>query len=245
MLALNVPVVHAQEYPNPGGYVNDYAEIINSETEGIIEQQLREYEKQTSNEVVVLTVASLEGESVEEYAVQVFEKWGIGKEEQDNGILFLVARDDRKMRIEVGYGLEGDVTDARSKRILENDVKPYLAEDNFTDGIYAGTQSIIDILSGDAEFLKQENPNDNSFAGGILSTFFNIFGSVAKFAFFALIVYAISRRGKGGGKWLPFIIGGLGGGSGFGGGSGGGFGGFGGGGSGGGGSGGGGSSSDF
>lgn len=228
----------AQSYPQPRGFVNDYANIIEDSTERRLESQLADLEKKTTKEISVLTVESLEGVTVEEYAVEVFERWGVGKEGEDNGVLFLVARDDRKMRIEVGYGLEGDLTDAQSKRILDQDVKPFLSNDQFSEGIDAGVQKIAGVVAGDIENTVAEEDPVRNFFGGLIFGFFDFFGGVFNFVIFVLVLYSIYRRRRGGkGGFPPIFFGG----GGFGGGSsGGGFGGFGGGGSGGGGS-----SSDF
>ena len=122
-LLLFASPVFAVEYPgSPEGYVNDYAEVISPSKEQELEDRLSGYESSSGNEIAVVTIDSLEGITVEEYAVELFEKWGIGKAEEDNGVLFLIAIDDREMRIEVGYGLEGDLTDAQTKLILENKI---------------------------------------------------------------------------------------------------------------------------
>lgn len=235
-------VSFAQNYPEPTGFVNDFADIIDAGTEERLEQELVVYEQQTTNEVAVATVESLEGVAIEEYAVELFERWGIGKEGQDNGVLFLISEGDRKVRIEVGYGLEGDLTDAQSKRILENQVAPSFRNDDFTTGVDQGVQGIIKAISEDGALTEGglvEDENTSVF-GALISGLFQFFGGAFQFIVIALIIYAITRRNGRGGP--PIFFGGFGGpgGGSFGGGSSGGFGGFGGGGSGGGGS-----SSDF
>lgn len=233
---------HAQNYPEPTGYINDFAEIIDTATEERLEKELIAYEQQTTNEIVVATVESLEGVTVEEYAVELFERWGVGKEGQDNGVLFLVSEGDRKVRIEVGYGLERDVTDAQSKRILESRVTPSFRNDDFTTGVDQGVQGIIETISGEGSVAEEQAVENegSSLLSTLISGIFQFFGGAFQFVIFALIIYAITRRNGRGGP--PIFFGGFGGpgGSSFGGGSSGGFGGFGGGGSGGGGS-----SSDF
>src|SRR2546430_4392626 len=93
-------------YPSPQGYVTDAAGVLDPSSKAQLESHLAEFERQTSNEIAVATVPSLEGETIETYAVELFKRWGVGKKGKDNGILLLVAPNDRKVRIEVGYGLE-------------------------------------------------------------------------------------------------------------------------------------------
>ncbi|MBU1167015.1 TPM domain-containing protein [Patescibacteria group bacterium] len=225
----------AVDYPKPQGYVSDYAEVISEVKEQELNATLQKLEQKTGKEVAVLTVSSLEGLTVDQYANEIFEKWGIGKKGEDNGVLFLVAIDDKKMRLEVGYGLEGELTDAGTKLILENDVKPYFKDSNYEAGIESGVNKIAAILQGE-EVLPVEtaSPNEGS-VGGFVAVLFSLLFGVFKFIFgigFIIIILIIIRSRRGG----PGIFWGgpgVGGGSGS---SGGGFGGFGGGSSGGGGS---------
>lgn len=131
----------------PTGYVNDFAGIIDSSTKNKLEQLLTAYEQQTTNEVSVVTVPSLDDVPIEDYAVQLFEKWGIGKKEKDNGLLLLVAPNERKARIEVGYGLEGAINDALAGKILDNTVIPWFRQNNYADGILNGTVESIRIIN--------------------------------------------------------------------------------------------------
>jgi uncharacterized protein len=133
----------AFETPELAGRVNDYANVIPTSPKIILEERLAEFERETSNQIVVLTVPSLGGESIENAAVKVFEKWKLGQAKTDNGVLFLVAISDRKMRIEVGYGLEGSLTDAVSKLIIQNEVTPRFKKKEYAEGIDAGVSAIM------------------------------------------------------------------------------------------------------
>jgi uncharacterized protein len=142
-----VSFAHGQvKYPDPVGHVNDFANIIDSATERNLETQLRDYQDKTSIEIAVATVSSLEGITVDEYAVELFNKWGVGDRAKDNGILVLVAPNEREMKIEVGYGLEPDLTDLQAGRIIENDMIPYFRSGKMVEGIAAGVAVIISEL---------------------------------------------------------------------------------------------------
>jgi len=125
LLVLLLPLTAAAlEVPKVSGYVNDHAALISSATELKIENFLRGFEGSDSTQLVVLTIDSLEGESLEEYSLKVAESWKLGQKDKDNGALLLIAKQDRKMRIEVGYGLEGKLTDLLAGRIIDNEIKP-------------------------------------------------------------------------------------------------------------------------
>lgn len=146
---LGAPICAAREVPFLTGRVNDTAELIPAETEQRIEEKLAALEEATGAQMAVLTIASLEGEVLEEYSLKVSETWQLGRAEQDDGLLMLIARDDRKMRIEVGYGLEGQLTDAQSGRILNNILRPAFRGGDFAGGIEAGVDAVIGTLEGD------------------------------------------------------------------------------------------------
>lgn len=146
---LAVPAA-AQELPErPDGPVYDGADMIDDAAEAQLEQQLRAYNKETGRAVVVATVPDLDGETVEGYAVGLYETWGIGGEETDEGALLLVAQEERKMRIEVGYGSTPTLTDATSGRIIRNTITPAFKQGDFTGGIVAGVAQMIEALDRD------------------------------------------------------------------------------------------------
>ncbi len=124
VIPVGTALAQGPNFPEYQGFVNDYAGLLSPAVKTQLDAKLSQLEKDTTAEVAVVTVKSLEGDSVDDYAVRLFEKWKIGKKDKDNGVLFLVALDDRKMRIEVGYGLEPLITDGRAGRIRDNDVIP-------------------------------------------------------------------------------------------------------------------------
>src|SRR3989338_4459614 len=140
-------------YPKPVGYVNDFANIMSAETKQQTETRLRDYRQKTSIEVAVVTVLSLEGETVEDYTLGLAQSWGVGDKKKDNGVVLLVAPNERKMRIEVGYGMESDLTDVQSGRIIRDIIIPYFKESvdlptaaknaKLTKGIMAGIDAIL------------------------------------------------------------------------------------------------------
>ncbi len=150
-------------YFNPGsptGYVNDYAGMLSSNEKEALEKKLDLFEKETTHEIAVVTIKSLEGDSIENFAVNLFSDWGIGKKDKDNGVLFLIAEKERKTRIEVGYGLEGALTDAQSYWILKRVVEPAFQKGEFYRGIDEATNKIMEAVQGEEiPSLKEEPPN--------------------------------------------------------------------------------------
>ncbi len=128
------------------GYVNDFANVIGVDKRQALEKSLRDFEKATTNEIAVVTIPSLEGLTVEDYAVRLFEKWKVGKKGKNNGAIMLLAPKERKTRIEVGYGLESVLTDAHSKRILEK-MKPYFKKGDYAGGFEVGIKNVIALTS--------------------------------------------------------------------------------------------------
>jgi len=122
-------------YPKASGYVVDQSGIIDSTAQRRLEAWILELKQKTTAEVAVVTVDSTEPLSIEEYAVNLFQHFGIGQKGKDNGVLFLVAYKDHHMRIEVGYGLEGAITDAYGSRIINTIMTPEFKQGNFSDGI--------------------------------------------------------------------------------------------------------------
>lgn len=139
-------IVGAQGYRAPAGYVNDFAGILSPATISQLEEQLTQLETETTAEVAVVTVPSLEGDTVEGYAAGLFEAWQIGKADKDNGVLFLIAPTERQVRIEVGYGLEPIITDGRAGRILDREVIPYFKNNDYDRGIINGASAIEDYI---------------------------------------------------------------------------------------------------
>lgn len=140
----------AQDFPPLSGRVVDQADIIPAEQERALDAELAAHEEKTTNQVVVATIASLGGRSIEDYGVELGRAWGIGQAEKDNGAVLLVAPNEREVRIEVGYGLEGELTDAIARLIIEASILPRFKAGDFPGGIERGVQDIVAVLEGDA-----------------------------------------------------------------------------------------------
>jgi uncharacterized protein len=146
---LTAPVAAALRVPPPPDRrVNDYAGALAPADRDRLEQKLIAREAGSRNQVVVAVFRSLEGESLEDYSIRLAQAWRIGQKGLDNGVIFLVFLDDRKMRIEVGYGLEGSLTDAVSASILREIVAPRFREGRIADGIAAGLDAIDAAIAG-------------------------------------------------------------------------------------------------
>lgn len=144
--------LHALEVPSgPDGYVTDKAGLLSPDLESKLEEGLRQYEARTSNQVIVATFPSLEGESLEDYSIRLAEKWRPGQKDKDNGVILLVFKDDRQIRIEVGYGLEGALPDALAGTIIQEEIVPRFREGNYEEGIVHGLQAILQAAAGEYE----------------------------------------------------------------------------------------------
>jgi uncharacterized protein len=141
----------AQSFPPLTGRVVDAAGLLKPEERTALEGKLKAHEDRTTDQVVVATVSSLEGTTVEDYANRLFRHWQLGQKAKNNGALLLVAPKERKVRIEVGYGLEGALTDALSKVIIATAIAPQFQKGDFAGGIDAGIDAMLSILTGDAE----------------------------------------------------------------------------------------------
>lgn len=176
------------DVPYLTGRVNDYAGLLKPEVASRIESTLKGLEDRTGDQVVVLTIPSLEGEALEDYSVRVAQTWKLGQKGHDNGVLFLIARDDHKMRIEVGYGLEPTLTDADSGRILRNIVRPAFREGDFNGGIEKGVDAIVKLLDGEeVPALKESPPAHNMPIGGRLVMALIFLVTVVTFSIAALV----------------------------------------------------------
>lgn len=187
--------------PYLSGRVVDQAGILSTQARARLAAMLQAHERATGNQIVVLTIPTLGGESVEDYAVRVFEDWKPGSRDKDNGVLILVVPQDRRVRIEVGYGLEGTLTDATASRIIRDLMTPRFREGNYDVGIEAGITAVIQILEGrrsagsDADWLYPEGEKTSGFqvrapdmplAERILIGAF-VFGIIGLFTFIGLV----------------------------------------------------------
>ncbi len=148
LLAIVSPVLAAIHFPELTGRVVDNAHILSQSTISSLSQTLEEYENGTSNQLVVVTLPSLEGNTIEDYGYQLGRHWQIGQKGKDNGVLLIVAPNERKVRIEVGYGLEGVLTDAISSQIIQTIILPDFRNKDMEKGVVEGTQAIISVLGG-------------------------------------------------------------------------------------------------
>lgn len=217
-------------------YVEDQTGTLTPQQLSALRQKLETFDKETSTQIVVYMIPSLNDESLEDISIRLAEKNKIGKKDRNNGVLLLVVKDDRKIRIEVGYGLEGALTDATSSQIIRRDITPYFKNGQFYEGINSGVDAIIAVTKGEYTADKQSSKNNNGDDdGGILGCCGVPIFIVIIFGFIVVsIIVSIIRRimgfGKGAvfgkrGKSNWFWTGGGFGGGGFGGSSGG-FGGF-------------------
>ncbi|MFE1597327.1 TPM domain-containing protein [Methylobacterium sp. ID0610] len=138
-------------FPALTGRVVDAAGLLTDQQRGALDAKLKAHEDKTSDQVVVATVRSLQGTSIEDYANRLFRAWKLGQAKANNGVLLLVAPGERKVRIEVGYGLEGALTDALSKVLIAGTIAPRFKAGDFAGGIDAGVDGILSILAGDAQ----------------------------------------------------------------------------------------------
>jgi uncharacterized protein len=219
--------------------VHDYAGVLNEYEKQTLEQKLYRFDDTTSTQIAVVLVKKLDGYSIEDAATELFRKWGIGNKKTNNGILLLAAIEDRKVRIEVGYGLEGAVSDYTAGEIIDNDIKPNFKAGQYYHGIDAAANSMIEAAKGRYKAPVGYDRRKNKTDGGFTKLM------VMMFIIFIILVIISRKGGNNGGMmsrrgytdWRPPVIIDWGGSSSGGGGwsGGGGFGGFGGGSSGGGG----------
>lgn len=170
-LALARPVTAtAAEVPYLTGRVVDDAGVLGTEARERIEELLKAHEERTTNQVAVLTVSSLAGDSIEAFAEKVFRGWALGRKEKDNGVLVVVATGDKRMRIEVGYGLEGALTDSMAGSVIRNAMAPRFKEGDYPGGVEAGVRAILGALEGDASAIPADAPaggGDSASGGGL------------------------------------------------------------------------------
>lgn len=191
-LSLVPPAALAQTFPALTGRVVDGANLLKPEERAALEAKLKAYEDKTSDQVVVATVSSLEGTSIEDYANRLFRTWQLGQKKNDNGALLLVAPGERKVRIEVGYGLEGALTDALSKVIITTAIAPQFQKGNFAGGIDAGIDAILSILTGDAEqWQRRAEVREDQTSG---------YDTFITFLIIAFILFQLYRAMRGGSR---------------------------------------------
>ncbi len=195
-----IPFFYAQAYTSPGkptGFVNDFAGIISTAEKVELETTLTALKKETGAEIVVVTVPALGDEVVETYAVKLFEEWGIGEKGKDNGLLLLIALQEKKMRIEVGYGLEGDITDAQASQIIRTILTPAFKEGKYEEGIAAAVGTIVEVIRKNPEALPVEE-----------TASFNLNSNWIYLAIF-IFMWVVSILGRSKSWWLGGVLGGV------------------------------------
>ncbi len=226
LLHASAAVAQAMTFPDLTGHVVDQANLLPADTRQALEQKLAALEQKSGIQFVVATLSSLQGQEIEPYSNALFRHWALGEKTKNNGVLLVVAPKEKKVRIEVGYGLEGTLTDALSKIVIVNAIAPRFKAGDFPGGISRGVDDVITILTTDSSEWTgkpQVRADDQDSA----------FDAMLPFLIVALVIFIIWRsRGGGHGGGGPFIFlpgsgwGGGGGsslGGGFGGGDGGGF----------------------
>jgi uncharacterized protein len=184
------------EVPFLSGRVNDQAGLLSDSFESELEQRLRKLEEDTGAQVAVLTVPSLDGEPIEDLSIRVVDAWKLGREGVDDGVLILIARDERRMRIEVGYGLEGAITDAQAGRIVDGLMAPRFREGDFDGGVSDAVDAISSAIRGEGLDLPERQPAPTMPDFGTL-IFFLIFG-------LPFINAALATRGAAG--WILYLF---------------------------------------
>jgi uncharacterized protein len=187
LLALEIPKLKAR--------VTDLAGLLTPEETAGLEEKLRQFEASDSTQIAVLIIPGLEGEALEDYSGRVAEAWRLGQKGRDNGALLFVAMKERKVRIEVGYGLEANLTDARSRRIIENEILPNFRQQQYYQGIEAGTDAIIQTVRG--VYQPVEQPSTQSRRRSNQGTRYDLL-----FFLLAPMLWVLNATGKWGGGIL-------------------------------------------
>ena len=154
-------------FPSLTGRIVDEAHILDPSARSEVERKLADLESKTGRQLVVVTLNSLQGYEIEDYGYRLGRAWGIGQKGSNNGALLIVAPNEHRVRIEVGYGLEGTLTDAVSRLIIENAILPRFRTNDFAGGIQRGVDDIIQVLTGDAEDFKRRASEQDSGPAGV------------------------------------------------------------------------------
>src|SRR5208337_2732667 len=194
----------ATNFPELTGRVVDQAHILSAVTTADLERKLADLEQKSGIQLVVATVPTLNGEEIEPYANELFRAWKLGEAKQNNGALLLIAPKERKMRIEVGYGLEGTLTDAVSSVIIANAIAPRFKAGDFDGGVTRGVDDIITALTTDSAEWKPK-PTDTRAEHDP-----SLFDALAPFLIFLFIMFVLTRVGRRGGGVVVFLPMGLG-----------------------------------
>ena len=199
--------VFSATIPEATGFVNDFANVLTAEQKTSLETSLSEYEKKTKNEISVVFMKSLDGDVVENVAVKLFEQRKIGKKGKDNGVLFLASINDRKMRIEVGYGLEPKLTDGRAGEIIRNVITPEFKNGRYFEGVKNGILAIEAVLDGGE--IPEATVSASASGSGETALFILIAIAIGFWIFGGLFFKLPYALGKTKGFWLGGVGGGV------------------------------------
>ena len=188
------------EVPDLTGRVVDTADLLSPQTERVLTAKLRAHEDSTGNQVAVLTIPSLQGAVLEDYSLRVARTWALGQEEFDNGVLLLVARDDREMRIEVGYGLEGALPDVIASRIIRYEITPRFRDGDFDGGVRAGVDAILGAIDGTYTPPDPDASSSRRPVGLFMTVFGVLFGGMPAY----ITLKAAARSGWV--AWIAFLV---------------------------------------
>jgi len=227
LLLLATAIAAALDVPPLRGRVNDYAGVMSQDQARSLESRLAQFEQETGHQVAVLAIPTLDGEDIEGFGIRVAENWKLGKKGFDNGVILIVAIKDRRLRLEVGYGLEGVLPDAIAKTIISDYIVPSFRARDYAGGIIAGIDAVLKVIKNEPlpESARKKNSNQGSELNSIVMFAITL-------AVFGLMAFASTANRRRNNMWAtrgrhrgPTIFGGPGGfgGGGFGGGSGGGF----------------------
>ncbi len=206
---------NAYAYTNPGtptGFVNDFAQILTVEQKQTLEQSLKDFEVQTTHEISVVTIPTLSGDTIENYANELFADWKIGKEGVDNGVLLLIALEDKKVKIEVGYGLEGALTDAESKHIIDKVIIPAFKNSQFAEGVQAGAETIKQAVVDEVVVASGASAKSRTGFTGFIEKALNIIlGALDFFIVIGIVLFQLitSILAKSKAWWHGGVLGGL------------------------------------
>jgi uncharacterized protein len=196
--------LQALDAPHLTGRVNDYAGMLSPEAASLLEQKLAAFERDQTTQIVVLTIPSLQGDDIDQFTIRVADRWKIGQKGTDNGVLLVIAQAERKVRIEVGMGLQGVLPDITAGRIIRDIMRPHLKAGNFDHGIDVGVDGIIAATKGEFKAPPEERKNRPRHNGSSTLLTFLIFTGVA-----AVALGSISRflGGLAGAVGLPLAAG--------------------------------------
>jgi uncharacterized protein len=187
-------LVSALDVPPLRGRVNDYAGVMPGQLVQSLESRLAQFERKTGHQVAVLTVPTLEGEDIEGFSIRVADTWKIGKKGFDNGVILVVAIKDRRLRLEVGYGLEGVLPDAIAKRITSEYIVPHFRAQDYAGGILAGIDAVLKVIENEPlpPSARQKSPDRDS----AINSFAMLAITLALLAMLALSSIANRRRNR-------------------------------------------------